>query len=74
MYEYTRVNGTEFIRRAKRYAKKNRLTIRFDATHGKGSHGRLLIGGKMTTIKRTEISKSLLSAMLKDLGIDKGEF
>jgi predicted RNA binding protein YcfA (HicA-like mRNA interferase family) len=41
--------------------------------HGKGSHGRLFYGGKFTTIKdRTkEIKSGLLSAILKQLGINR---
>ena len=44
------------------------------AREGKGSHGQLYVGTKRTTVKRTEIGRSLLNAMLKDLGIEKGEF
>ena len=41
---------------------------------GEGSHGRLYLGGRMTMVKRTELSKSLLHAMLKELEIEKGDF
>ncbi len=68
------MNGNEFIKRAKRYAKKTGQDFRFDAGHGKGSHGRLFIGQNFTTVKQSEISKGLLSDMLKHLGIDKREF
>jgi mRNA interferase HicA len=68
------VNGSEFIRRVRRYARRRGLPFRFDAGHGKGSHGRLHLGGRFTTVKRSEISPALLSAMLKDLDIDQGDF
>ena len=68
------MNGREFRRRAKRYAKKAGLEFRFDRSEGKGSHGRLYIGGRCTTVKRAEISRALLQAMLKELKIEKGEF
>lgn len=69
-----KMNGTEFIRRAKRWARKAGLEFRFDRGKGKGSHGMVYIGGRLTSVKRTEIGKGLLNAMLKDLGIEKGEF
>ena len=68
------MNGTEFTKRAKRYAKKTAQEFRFEAGPGKGSHGRLHIGNRFTTVKRSEISKGLLAAMLAQLGIDKSEF
>ncbi|MDE0108190.1 MAG: hypothetical protein OXN96_10280 [Bryobacterales bacterium] len=54
------INGREFTRRAKRYAKKAGLEFRFDRSEGKGSHGRLYIEGRCTTVKRAEISRGLL--------------
>ena len=73
--EYSIVmNGTEFIRRARRYARRFGLSWRFDPTVGKGSHGRLHVGGRFTMVPRKEIGKGLLAAMLKDLGVDKERF
>ncbi|MDE0264924.1 MAG: hypothetical protein OXJ37_21150 [Bryobacterales bacterium] len=54
------MHGREFTRRAKRYAKKAGLEFRFDRSEGKGSHGRLYIEGRCTTVKRAEISRGLL--------------
>lgn len=68
------MNGTEFVRRAKRYARKSGLSCHFNPSLGKGSHGRLHLGGRITTIPRKELGKGLLAAMLKDLEIDKEEF
>ena len=68
------MNGREFTRRAKRYARKAGLDFRFVAREGKGSHGRLYLGGRSTMVKRAELSKALLHAMLKELGIEKGDF
>jgi len=68
------INGREFPWRAKRYAKNAGLEFRFDRSEGKDSHGRLYVGGRCTTVKRAEISRSLLHAMLKELRIEKGEF
>jgi len=68
------MNGTEFIRRAKRYAKQAGQECRFEAQHGKGSHGRLYVGANFTTVKHGEIPPGLLGAMLKQLNIKKEDF
>ncbi|MDE0217861.1 MAG: hypothetical protein OXJ90_01225 [Spirochaetaceae bacterium] len=68
------MNGTEFLRRIRRYAKKRRLEYRFDRRHGKGSHGRVHVGGRFITVARRDLGKGLLAAMLKDLEIDQEDF
>lgn len=57
------MNGAEFVRRAKRYARNTGLEFRFDRSEGKA-----------TFVKRSEIGRGLLAAMLKELGISKEEF
>ena len=74
MLDFSPMNGTEFIKRAKRFARKSGRSWRFDPSVGKGSHGRLHVGGRFTTVPRKEIGKGLLAAMLKDLDIDKEAF
>ena len=68
------MNGTEFIKRAKRYAKKTGQECRFEASHGKGSHGRLYLGGNFTTVQRSELKSGTFHGMLKQLGIKKEDF
>ena len=51
------MSGVEFVRRAKRYARQFGLSFRFDPSVGKGSHGRLHVGGRFTTVPRKEIGK-----------------
>ena len=68
------LDGREFTRRAKRYAKRAGLDFRFVARKGKGSHGKVFVGGRDTIVKRTEIGKGLLDSMLKDLEIPKEDF
>ena len=68
------MNGPEFIKRAKRYAKRTRQDCRFEKGPGKGSHGRLWIGDRFTTVKRSDIGPGLLAAMLSQLHIDKKDF
>ncbi|MDE0110345.1 MAG: hypothetical protein OXN96_21275 [Bryobacterales bacterium] len=50
------------------------MDFRFVAPNGKGGHGTLLVGSRATVVKRTEISKAMLRAMLRQLEIDKEDF
>ena len=68
------MNGREFIRRARRYARKTGQDFYFDPRHGKGSHGTLHVGNRRTIVKHGEISIPMLATMLKQLGIDRKEF
>ncbi len=66
------MNGREFIKQAKELAKRNGVSCRFDAEHGKGSHGTLYYGSSKTTVKdrRKDIGKRLFKEMCKQIGID----
>jgi len=68
------VNSRAFIRRVRRYARRQNLAIRFDARRGKGSHGCLFLGARLTTVKHGSISPALIQKMLKDLGIKPEDF
>ena len=68
-----RMNGFEFLKKVKKYAKDHQLEMQFIADKGKGSHGALILGERRTTLKdrKKEIGPGLLHSMLKDLGIDE---
>lgn len=68
------MNGREFVRRARRYARKTGEEFRFNQRRGKGSHGMLYVGNRQTTVPYKEIGTGLLASMLKDLDIDRKEF
>ena len=68
------LNGREFVRRIRSYAKRHGLPVRFEPSIGKGSHGALHLGERRTIVKRTEIGKRLMASMLKQLGVSKEEF
>ena len=68
------LDGREFTRCAKRYAKRAGLDFRFVSRKGKGSPGKVFVGGRDTIVKRTEIGKGLLDSMLKDPEIPKEDF
>ena len=67
------VNDREFLRRARRYARKHRLDFSFSPARGKGSHGEVWIGDNRTTVPHGEIPTGTLASMLRDLHIDKRE-
>lgn len=66
------MNGNEFLRRLRRIAEAEGWEVRLDERHGKGSHARLFVGHRFTTLKdrRKEIGDGLLTAMCRQLGVD----
>ena len=68
------MSSREFIRRAREYARRTEQAFRFDPTHGKGSHGRVYVGSRFTTVQQGELKKGMLAAMLRQLNIDRREF
>ena len=71
---YLPVNGAEFVRRARRYARKVNLEVWFDPSRGKGSHGLLYLGARRTVVKRGELKPGTFRAMLKQLEIREEDF
>ena len=68
------MNGREFVRRARRYARRNGLEFSFDPGRGKGSHGEVRIGEFKTIVQHGEIKPGTFAEMLKDLRINRKEF
>ena len=68
------MNGAEFVRRARGYARKTGQEFRFDPSRGKGSHGALYVGNRRTIVKHGELKPGTFFSMLKQLGIDKEDF
>ena len=68
------MSGADFIRRARRHARKTGKAFRFDPRHGKGSHGVLYVGDRRTIVKRGELKPGTFRAMLKQLDIPKEDF
>jgi len=69
------VNGAELVRKLKRLAKQRGVRFEHQPRHGKGSHGQLLFGERLTTVKdlKKEIGPGLLHAMLAQLGLTKDD-
>jgi mRNA interferase HicA len=64
------------VRRVRRYARRRGLEFRYDPRRGKGSHGRIYLGNRLTTVKsgNKPIGPGLLHKMLIDLEIDPKDF
>jgi predicted RNA binding protein YcfA (HicA-like mRNA interferase family) len=69
------LKGSELARKIKRLAKEQGKDFSYEARRGKGSHGQLLFGDKLTTVKdpKKEIGEGLLNDMLKQLGLTKDD-
>ena len=73
MFDTDGVRRAELLKRLKAYAKRNGLAYSFDPVRGKGSHGRVTVGNRFTTVKMGEFGPGLFSKVLSDLDIDKEE-
>jgi mRNA interferase HicA len=67
------MTGHELLRRLRRLAKRQRLTILYEGRPGKGGHGRIYLGERFTTIPALthEIAPGLLTKILRDLGLSR---
>src|SRR5262245_25368942 len=70
LFDNAIVKGSEFLRKVKVVARRKKLTYRWAAERGSGSHGTLYLGSRFTVVKdlKKEIGPGLLSDMLKQLG------
>ena len=68
------MNGREFLRRARRYARRRGLEFDFDPSRGRGSHGELRMGGRTTFVPHGEIATGTLMSIFRQLDIDRRDF
>ena len=66
------VTGREFISRVRKLGRKNNIAVSFDRTRGKGSHGTLHYGDRITIVKnrKAPLKTGTFHGMCKQLGID----
>ncbi len=65
------MNRSQFISKARRYCRKTNRRMSVDFTMGKGSHARITIDGKTTTIKQGDLSPAYVALLLKQLMIPR---
>ena len=68
------MNRREFIHRKRRYARRHGLYFAFNPVEGKGSHGKIYVGDRVTTVPHGDIGVGLLASMLRGLNINRREF
>lgn len=66
------MKGSEFLRKIRRYCKRNGLDYTWAPDQGKGSHGALTVDRRFTVVRnlKDELKTGTLHAMLKQLGIE----
>ena len=69
------MTGNEFIRRIRRLGRQRDLKVEFMAERGKGSHGTLYLGNRLTIVRnpRDELKAGTLHAMLAQLGLARAD-
>lgn len=75
MSDTATVTGAELIRRLQKLGRERGVRVRFRAERGKGSHGTLYYGERLTVVKdrRKELSEGLLTAMLQQIGLTRDD-
>ncbi|MDD9998080.1 MAG: type II toxin-antitoxin system HicA family toxin [Rhodospirillaceae bacterium] len=70
------MTGSEFIKRVRKIGRERGVSVRFDTERGKGSHGTLYYGSRLTVVKdrRKEIGTGLQSLMIRQLGLMPSDF
>lgn len=65
------MKGAEFIRRIRKFGRKNDIPVKFVTRRGKGSHGTLFYGGNFTIVRnpKDELKTGTMHAMLDQLGL-----
>lgn len=63
------------MRRIQALGKRRGVEVRWVAHRGKGSHGLLYYGSKMTTVRdlKDEVDKRAYHKMLQQLGLSQGD-
>ncbi len=69
------MTGNEFIRKVRRLGRKRVVKVVFVPERGKGSHGTLYYGEKLTIVRnpKDELKTGTLHAMLAQLGLTLSE-
>jgi hypothetical protein len=66
------VNRDQFIRKLRKFARKNNLEFVMESNRGKGSHYLVGLNGRFTTVHH-ELTPGRIERICKQLGISSGE-
>jgi mRNA interferase HicA len=70
------MKGNEFIRQVRKLGRRRGVRVAFVPERGKGSHGTLYYGSKLTIVRnpKDELKTGTLHAMLAQLGLTLTDF
>ena len=70
------VKGRDFVKRVFELGAERDVIVRTDSKRGKGSHVTLYYGSRKTVVKdrRKELTHGLVYAMIRQLGLEPGDF
>ena len=76
MSDTKNARGNEFVRKIQALGREREVVVRWVAHRGKGSHGILYFGTKMTTVRnlKDEIDERAFHKMLSQLGLSMEDF
>ena len=75
MSEHRGMTGKELVKALQKLSKTRQEELRIESKRGKGSHVTLYLGERYAIIPdlKKELKTGTLSAILKQLGVEKGE-
>jgi mRNA interferase HicA len=75
MSENRIMTGKELVKALQKLSKARKQVLRIENKRGKGSHVTLYLGGQYAVIPdlKKELKTGTLNAILKQLGVEKGE-
>jgi hypothetical protein len=68
--EPTRMTRDQFLKELRKFARKNAIELEINRKLGKGSHYRVRLGQRVTTLKSGELSPGYVRLIRKQLGIE----
>jgi len=65
------VKGSEFVRKIQKLGRKHGVAVKWVPARGKGSHGLLYFGSRLTTVRniKDEMDKGAFHRMLRQLDL-----
>lgn len=66
------MNQAQFIRKLKKYCRKNKIEFLWEPSEGKGSHGTVYVGTKRTLVQHGELPNFYTDDILDYFDIPRG--
>ncbi|MFO1152533.1 MAG: hypothetical protein U1E42_02545 [Rhodospirillales bacterium] len=61
----------KFLAKLRRFCRSSGQTLLIEPARGKGSHARVTVDGKTTTVKSGELTPAYVQLLLKQLGLPR---